>query len=70
MVEVPIPASFTGTLRIGNDTYQLTQYHFDAPGEHEINGRLADVEAHFVHQNSARYLAHLSVICSARSVRL
>ena len=52
VVEVPIPAGVTDTLRIGNDTYQLTQYHFHAPAEHEINGGLADVEAHFVHQNS------------------
>jgi carbonic anhydrase len=52
VVEVPIPAGVTDTLRIGNDTYQLVQYHFHAPSEHEINGRLADVEAHFVHQNS------------------
>jgi carbonic anhydrase len=52
VVEVPIPAGLTDTLRIGNDTYQLVQYHFHAPGEHEINGRLANVEAHFVHQNS------------------
>jgi carbonic anhydrase len=52
VVEVPIPAGFTDTLRIGPDTYQLVQYHFHAPSEHEINGRLADVEAHFVHQNS------------------
>lgn len=52
MVEVLIPAGVTDTLRIGKDTYQLTQYHFHAPSEHEINGRHADVEAHFVHENS------------------
>ena len=32
--------------------HQLVQYHFHAPGEHQVNGRLADVEGHFVHQNS------------------
>ena len=52
VVEVMIPAGITDTLRTGNDTWQLVQYHFHAPGEHEINGRLADVEGHFVHQNS------------------
>ena len=52
VVEVPIPAGVTDTLRIGNDAYQLVQYHFHAPSEHQVNGRLADIEGHFVHQNS------------------
>ena len=52
VVEVPIPAGVTDTLRIGNDAYPLVQYHFHAPGEHQVNGRLADIEGHFVHQNS------------------
>jgi carbonic anhydrase len=52
VVEVPIPAGVTDTLRIGNDAYQLVQYHFHAPSEHQVNGRPADVEGHFVHQNS------------------
>ena len=60
-VEVPIPAGVTDTLRIGNDTYQLTQYHFHAPSEHKINGRLADVEAHYVHQNSQGHTAVVGV---------
>jgi carbonic anhydrase len=52
VVEVPTPAGVTDTLRIGKDTYQLVQYHFHTPSEHRINGRRADVEGHFVHQNS------------------
>jgi len=61
VVEVPIPAGVTDTLRIGDDSYQLTQYHFHAPSEHAINGRLADVEAHFVHQNSQGDIAVVGV---------
>jgi carbonic anhydrase len=52
VVEVPIPAGVHDTLQIGGDSYRLTQYHFHAPSEHAVNGRLADVEAHFVHMNA------------------
>jgi carbonic anhydrase len=52
VVEVVIPAGVTDTLSIGNDTYPLVQYHFHVPSEHQVNGRPADLEAHFVHQDS------------------
>ena len=52
VVEVPIPAGAQDTLQIGGDRYDLVQYHFHAPSEHAVNGRLADVEAHFVHMNT------------------
>ena len=51
-VEVVIPPGVTNTLQIGGDRYSLTQFHFHAPAEHTINGRQADVEAHFVHSNA------------------
>lgn len=53
VVEVMIPPGVEDVLRIGGDSYQLTQYHFHAPSEHTINGRHADVEGHFVHTNAA-----------------
>ena len=52
VVEVPIPDDVQGALQIGRDFYELVQYHFHAPSEHAVNGRLADVEAHFVHMNA------------------
>jgi carbonic anhydrase len=52
VVEVPIPADAHDTLQIGGDRYALVQYHFHAPSEHAVNGRRADVEAHFVHNNA------------------
>jgi carbonic anhydrase len=52
VVEVPIPAGVPDTLQIGREFYELVQYHFHAPSEHAVNGRLADVEAHFVHMNA------------------
>jgi carbonic anhydrase len=52
VVEVPIPAESQDALQIGRDFYDLVQYHFHAPSEHAVNGRHADVEAHFVHMNA------------------
>jgi carbonic anhydrase len=52
VVEVPIPAGGSDTLQIGADRYALVQYHFHAPSEHAVDGRRADVEAHFVHMNA------------------
>ncbi|HWI01547.1 MAG TPA: carbonic anhydrase family protein [Propionibacteriaceae bacterium] len=53
VIEVPIPADVENTLQIGGDRYRMTQYHFHAPSEHAVNGRLADLEAHFVHTNAS-----------------
>ena len=52
VVEVPIPAGVHDTLQVSGDRYELVQYHFHAPSEHAVDGRLADVEAHFVHTNA------------------
>jgi carbonic anhydrase len=52
VVEVPIPAGSQNALQIGRDFYELVQYHLHAPSEHAVNGRQADVEAHFVHMNA------------------
>jgi carbonic anhydrase len=52
VVEVPVPAGIQDTLQIGREFYELVQYHFHAPSEHAVNGRHADVEAHFVHMNA------------------
>ena len=49
---MPIPAGVNDTLQIGSDVYPLVQYHFHAPAEHAVNGRLADLEAHLVHTNA------------------
>jgi carbonic anhydrase len=49
---VPTPEGTDGSLRIGDDVYPLVQYHFHVPAEHTVDGRLADLEAHFVHTNS------------------
>src|SRR4051794_9668848 len=61
-VEVPIPAGVHDVLRLDGDRYELVQFHFHAPSEHAVNGRLADVEAHLVHSNAAGRLAVVGVL--------
>jgi carbonic anhydrase len=61
-VEGQIPAGVSNTLRVGSEQYELTQYHFHAPSEHAIDGVRADVEAHFVHANSAGDTAVVGVL--------
>ena len=39
-----------GRLELGGKTYYLLQYHLHMPAEHEINGRRAAMEIHYVHE--------------------
>jgi carbonic anhydrase len=61
VVEVPTPDGVNDTALIGGDTYKLVQYHFHTPSEHAVNGRLADVEGHFVHMNAQGVTAVIGV---------
>jgi carbonic anhydrase len=61
VVEVMTPAGVTSTALIGGQSYPLVQYHFHAPAEHAVNGRLADVEGHFVHTNAQGETAVIGV---------
>ncbi|HXW82307.1 MAG TPA: carbonic anhydrase family protein [Acidimicrobiales bacterium] len=60
--EVVIPAGATNTLTANGVTYPLVQYHFHVPSEHKVNGRAADLEAHFVHTTSSGETAVLGVL--------
>ena len=62
VIEVPIPTGVQAILRLDGDRYDLEQYHFHAPSEHAINGRLADVETHFVHHNAQGVTAVVGVL--------
>jgi carbonic anhydrase len=42
--------------------YDLLQFHFHAPSEHSINGKLAEAEVHFVHKNADGKLAVVGVL--------
>ena len=42
--------------------YNLEQFHFHAPSEHEVGGELAALEVHFVHKNAEGNIAVLGVL--------
>lgn len=42
--------------------YELQSVHFHRPSEHAVKGRLADMEAHFVHRSADGKLAVISVL--------
>ena len=61
VVDVMILAAANSAALIGGQGYRLVQYHFHAPAEHAVSGRLADVEGHFVHMNAQGATAVIGV---------
>ncbi len=62
---VEVPYKNGSEIRIGPglpDEYKLLQFHFHAPSEHTIKGKLADGELHLVHQNALGELAVVGVL--------
>lgn len=59
-VQVDIPAG-SGSFSIGDETYDLLQFHFHAPSEHAVDGVLHPLEMHLVHANSDGELAVLGI---------
>ncbi|MGI9175962.1 MAG: carbonic anhydrase [Rhodothermales bacterium] len=52
----------SGTLSLGESTYDLVQLHFHAPSEHAVDGEPYAAEAHLVHANGAGGLAVVGVL--------
>jgi carbonic anhydrase len=57
-----VPYAPGSSLQIGDDSYELLQFHFHTPSEHTINGDAAAMELHLVHRNAAGKLAVLGVM--------
>jgi len=53
------PGSWLGA---GDEKFQLIQFHFHSPSEHQVNGELFPLEAHFVHQNESGALAVVGIL--------
>jgi carbonic anhydrase len=49
------------TLRIGERSYALKQFHFHHPSEHHVDGKVFPMEAHFVHADANGGLAVIGV---------
>lgn len=63
-IQVDIPAG-AGSFSIGDETYELLQFHFHAPSEHAVNGQLYPIEMHLVHANADGELAVLGIFMEA-----
>lgn len=50
------------SIEVDGKAYDLIQFHFHAPSEHSINGKLADAEVHLVHKNTDGKLAVVGVL--------
>jgi carbonic anhydrase len=57
-----ISAAPDHVLDLNQDRFQLIQFHFHSPSEHEINHRRADAELHFVHRNDQNQLLVVAVL--------
>lgn len=49
-------------IEVDDKNYQLLQFHFHAPSEHEVDGKLFPAEMHLVHQNEVGQLAVVGVL--------
>jgi carbonic anhydrase len=59
-VQVNLPEG--QSLKLGDQTYELLQFHFHTPSEETIAGRHAAMVAHFVHRNDAGELGVVGVL--------
>jgi len=50
------------TITIDSESYELQQFHFHYPSEHEIEGKPYDMELHLVHINKNNELAVVGVL--------
>ncbi len=50
-----------GALKIGEEQFQLLQFHFHSPSEHTVGGKHYAAEMHMVHQSAAGKLAVVGV---------
>lgn len=50
------------TLKVGDKTYTLKQFHFHHPSEEHVNGHGYDMVAHLVHADDSGHLAVVAVL--------
>jgi len=59
-IQVNLPAG--NQLKIGEQSYELLQFHFHTPSEETVAGKHAAMVAHFVHRNAAGELGVVGVL--------
>ncbi len=58
------------TLTVGDQTYQLQQFHFHHPSEEAIHGKHSEMVAHLVHADGSGHLAVVSVLLNRGAANL
>jgi carbonic anhydrase len=53
------------TMSLGDDIYELVQFHFHGPSEHLVEGRHSPMEVHFVHRKQSGGLGVVGVLLDA-----
>jgi len=53
------------TLTVDGKEYELLQFHFHTPSEHRVDGKVFDMEIHFVHRAADGGLAIVAVLYEA-----
>lgn len=56
------PAATSNSIVVDGKEYNLAQFHFHTPSEHQFNGQNLDMELHLVHQDANGKLAVLGLM--------
>jgi carbonic anhydrase len=56
------PSTLDNSIVLDNEEYQLTQFHFHTPSEHQFNRQHFDMELHFVHKSANHQIAVLGLM--------
>jgi carbonic anhydrase len=64
-IQVNYPAG--STLKVGDKSYTLKQFHFHHPAEERINGKGYDLVAHLVHADADGHLVVVAILFKAGS---
>lgn len=59
-IQVNVPPG--QSLRLGEKTYELVQFHFHTPSEEHVNGKASAMVAHFVHRDAEGKLAVVAAL--------
>ncbi|HEY7032955.1 MAG TPA: carbonic anhydrase family protein [Thermomicrobiales bacterium] len=59
---IQVTAPPGNTIAFDGTTYELTQFHFHTPSEHQIDGKAQAMELHLVHKDQDGNLAVLAVL--------
>ena len=66
-IQVNVPPG--STLKVGNETYELVQFHFHRPSEEQVDGKPMAMVTHLVHKSADGKLAVIGVLMRESAVQ-